>query len=210
MTMISRTAMVLALVLVGCAADDEAPLEQSGPRAEPTVPAAQTPPVLLATFTPDQFHFYGWDETYPLAYDDSVLYDGQPTARIAWNGAPAGMMSGGGVAVDSDDVAGLTGKHVRMTAFVKTEACDLVDAFFTVNLANNTRAIWTLSSSNAKQLYGTHEFTAISLILDVPANVSSIAVGTRTSGRGISWTGSIVLEEVSADLPTSTFFSYNY
>lgn len=209
MMTVSRMTMVLALVLVGCVADDEAPPEQEVPRVEPTTPTVPAAPVMLETITPDKLHQVGWEETFPFAYDDSVLYDGQPAARIAWNGMPTGKHPFGGAAVDVGDVAPFAGKRVRMTVFVKVEACDSVNAFFTVGMRSDTRLISAQGVNNQKVIYGTHEFTAVSLILDVPANVSSVTAGTMTSGRGISWTGSIVLEEVSADLPTSSYYTWN-
>ncbi len=95
---------------------------------------------------------------------------------------------------------GFVGKRIRLTANVKTDGA-IDGAFVWLRVDHEgQRTLCNLQNPADLRLKGTHDFTPLSCVLDVPSGTSNIAFGLGLDGTGRAWIGPATIDEVGRDV----------
>ena len=142
----------------------------------------------------------GSDPTeYVVSADGSVHRDGAASLSIASKGdVPAGKF---GTAMQSVPATPFRGTRVRLSADVKTEG---VQGWAGLWMRVDGSTVRPFDNMENRPLTGSSDWARYSIVLDVPADASMIALGTLLDGGGHVWTDDVVLETVSSSIPTTS------
>ncbi len=98
------------------------------------------------------------------------------------------------------------GKRVRMIGYMKSAHVDMWAAFwFRVDRADTKETHQSLSFDNMQDrpVKGTTDWKKYEIVLDVPADASSLAYGALLAGTGQVWFDNIDFEIVDNSVPTT-------
>jgi hypothetical protein len=149
-------------------------------------------------------------ELYTWSTDPNVLDHGRPTMRFERAARPESTGDAWAATVASVSGHGFVGRRIRFTANVRTDgATDGANVWLRLD-HEGQRTLCNLQSPTDLRLKGTHDFTPLTCVLDVPSGTSNIAFGLGLAGPGRAWIGPATIDEVGrsvAETPHSPAFS---
>jgi hypothetical protein len=135
---------------------------------------------------------------YTIGLDSAVAPCGRPTGHVA-SLAPA--PSGDGVLMQSVAAEPYRAQRVLLSGFVR--AAKLEHGGLWMKVQDQAGNVLASDSMDARPIVGTTDFTRAEIVLDVPANATSIFFGLRSKGVGEAWVDGVTLEAVDKSRPTT-------
>jgi|SRR5271166_3367969 len=134
---------------------------------------------------------------YAMGSDASVTHDGQATTFIKNKVANPTSWGSTSQAIPVDDVRG---KRVMVSGYIKTSAiAKYAEYWVRVDGANHQVLVYDDMSN--RPMSGTADWRGFSIVLDVPANATSISMGLLLNGVGEAWLDGPSVAVVSRDVP---------
>jgi hypothetical protein len=142
---------------------------------------------------------------YVWSRDESVVHAGGPTMRFEQKtdaGASVDSWAGTIASVPADGYRGL---RVRFRADVKTENAPKGASLWLRldDAPSHSTEICNMIGPVDSRLKGTHDFTTIACVLDVPESTKTLVFGLLLTGSGAAWIGPATLEAVDRSVPES-------
>lgn len=129
----------------------------------------------------------GWalsgDDSFGAAPDSEVKLAGQPTIRLSSSSATTL-----GTVNQKVDAAAYAGHRVRFSAAVRTQGVKGWSGLW-LRIDGDTPTPLAFENTAAHALRGSVEWTALEIVIDVPADAKEIAFGLLQDGAGSSWFG---------------------
>lgn len=149
---------------------------------------------------------------YDFGEDSAVLYGGQPTARARYIGAVDGGAAPApdswGVWVSSHSARGIAGKRIRMRAMMKTDSVGVGSSIWLrLDGTDGWYALDNGTNPKDRRLKGTHDWTEVASVLQVPDETTVLMFGALQFGAGTTWIADVRFEEVSPDEPETPHVS---
>ncbi|WP_338749989.1 AraC family transcriptional regulator [Bacillus sp. FJAT-52991] len=94
------------------------------------------------------------------------------------------------------------GKRIKLSAFIKTEKVQPLCGMW-MRVDNVVGDVMQFDNMYNRPIQGDTNWNLYSIVLDVPANSSSISFGILLSGTGHVWTDSFTFEEVDKNVPVT-------
>src|SRR5262249_45718160 len=149
----------------------------------------------------------GWLLTAPItdkfeaSSDAKVTFRGKPSARLQSDVMRADLAS----LVQTIDADQYRGKRIRYSTFAKTKRVEgWTGAWIRIDSRHNE--FRSYEDTHNVNLQGDHDWTALTLVVDVPEDARSIDLGLSQEGSGTSWFGPVSVETVENNVRT-TFYS---
>lgn len=134
---------------------------------------------------------------YRTGVDYSATRDGVPSAYLASTTGGNGF----GTLMQTIDAANYEGKRVRLRGWVKAEdAGDWAGLWMRVDQGQRMVAFDNMEN---RKITGTQPWSSCDVVLDVPADATSISFGILLAGTGKVWLNDVSLEVVGNDIPTT-------
>jgi hypothetical protein len=134
---------------------------------------------------------------YRTGVDRSDVHDGLPSTYLA----SLAKGSGFGTLMQSISAANYAGKRVRLRGWVKSQDVgDWAGLWMRVDKGHDTVGFDNMQDRGIK---GAQPWTSYDVVLDVPADATSINFGILLSGTGEVWLNDLSLEVVELGTPTS-------
>lgn len=131
-------------------------------------------------------------EKFIAMKDTEVAVNGKPTARLSTSDVDAKYVSLG----QTVDAESYRSKRIRFAASVKTDKIKLYSGIWVridgekIGLDGDREKL-AFENTQDHALRGDMPFTRLSIVIDVPENAHSIALGMGQDGPGTSWFGDI-------------------
>jgi hypothetical protein len=134
---------------------------------------------------------------YTMGFDPSVMRDGHASAFI--KNKVANPMSWGSTmqALPADEVRG---KRLMVSGYIKTNAIARYAEYW-VRVDGADHKVLAYDDMSNRPLSGTADWRAFTIVLDVPANATSVAMGLLLNGTGEAWVGDVSVAVVTKDVP---------
>jgi erythromycin esterase len=137
---------------------------------------------------------------YSIGLDPTTSRNGQPALRLAANGPAAAEFAANDWSFDATPYYG---KRVRLTAAVKTSGVETNASLWMRIDAPAVMAFDNMMNGN-RGLTGDHDWTLLSVVLDVPAEATRIHTGgLLLAQHGTMWVAGPRLEVVPATVPVT-------
>lgn len=134
---------------------------------------------------------------YRTGVDRSDIHDGLPSAYLA----SLAKGNGFGTLMQSISAANYAGKRVRLRGWVKSQDVgDWAGLWMRVDKGRETVAFDNMQDRGIK---GVQPWSTYDVVLDVPADATSINFGILLTGSGEVWLNDLSLEVVETDTPTT-------
>lgn len=134
---------------------------------------------------------------YRTGVDPADQRGGLPSAYLASLGSGKGF----GTLMQSISAADYAGKRIRLRAWVKSEDVgDWAGMWLRVDKERGTLAFDNMQDRGIK---GTQTWNRYDVVLDVPADATSIHFGVLLTGTGEVWMNDVSLEVVDMNTPTT-------
>lgn len=134
---------------------------------------------------------------YRTGVDHNAMREGVPSAYLA----SVTRGNGFGTLMQTIDAANYEGKRIRLRGWVKAEdAGDWAGLWMRVDQGQRMVAFDNMEN---RKITGTRPWSPCDVVLDVPADATSISFGILLSGTGKVWLNDVSLEVVSSDTPTT-------
>jgi hypothetical protein len=131
---------------------------------------------------------------YRTGVDRATIYQGQPSAYLQ---SSVPNTDGFGTLMQSIDATNYAGKRLRFRASVKSQDLgDWAGLWMRVDKQKETVAFDNMQSRAIK---GTQSWNGYDVVLDVPADATSISFGVLLSGSGQVWMNHVTIETVGAE-----------
>jgi hypothetical protein len=142
---------------------------------------------------------------YSWSFDPSVRDHGAPTMALAADDHDPMVLAREIVArsVPSATAYAVTAakpfanKRIRLRASIRTEGTTL--AWLWMRIDDATQSILCIGANEATE--GTHDFTPLSCVLEVPSTASTLVFGIELDGAGRAWIGTATIDEVTRAVP---------
>jgi hypothetical protein len=176
-----------------------------------------TLPALLFTSYPTTWGLTGQNPSdYLYSPDVNVQVDGQLTARFEQNAsrfAEGGVDPDGGMPdttwaatfAGKSPVTAYLGMRVRMRAKIKTDNVT-VGAWIWFRIDGGTKVLELcnlVGTGDDRRITGTHDFTQVDCVLDIPSDATAFVFGAGLNGSGTAWFGTATFEQVGTDVALS-------
>ena len=157
---------------------------------------AQSP--LQTKRAPDGWHLAGSNPTnYRAGVDRSDVHDGLPSAYLASLADGKGF----GTLMQSIDATNYAGRRVRLRGWVKSQdVSDWAGLWMRVDKDHKTLAFDNMQNRAIK---GVQPWNIYDIVLDVPADATSLNFGILLTGSGEVWLNDLTLEIIGTDTPTT-------
>ncbi len=138
-------------------------------------------------------------QDYVMGLDPAITDAGKPSARIL---ATAPNPAGFGTLMQSISADSYRGKRVRFSGDIRV---DHVTSWASLWMRVDGACMQVLAFDNAQQraAHGTADWTAQSIVLDVPTEAAGISFGTLLAAGGEVWVSHLKLEPVSKNVATT-------
>jgi hypothetical protein len=138
---------------------------------------------------------------YESAVDPSSSYNGKPSAYLRGKQATSGF----GTLMQDFSAERYVGKRIRFGAYVKTSNLRAgAGLWMRVDEGYGTAAqMLAMDNMNDRLIRGTTEWQFCEVVLDVPNDASTIALGILSGGTGSVWLNSASLQAVPMSVPTT-------
>lgn len=148
--------------------------------------------------TPTGWFLAGNNPTnYRTGMDHTEMRDGLPSANLA----SLAKGNGFGTLMQSINAVNYAGKRVRLRGWVKSQDVgDWAGLWMRVDTGRKTVAFDNMQDRGIK---GAQPWSTYDVVLDVPADATSISFGILLSGAGEVWLNDVTLEVVGNDRPTT-------
>jgi len=145
-------------------------------------------------------------QDYEQGIDSTLTYHGKNSGYLKAKGAQPG---GFGTIMQLFKADDYRNKRMRFSATVKSEGTDEDWAGLWMRIDGREEGE-TLGFDNMQQrpIKGTTDWQKYEVVLDVPQESVSVAFGLLLAGQGQAWLSDVEFEEVSADMPTTSFEGY--
>lgn len=132
---------------------------------------------------------------YRTGVDRADMHDGLPSAYLA----SLTKGNGFGTLMQSISASSYAGKRVRLRGWVKSQDVgDWAGLWMRVDKGRETVAFDNMQDRAIK---GVQPWSTYDVVLDVPADATSISFGILLSGVGEVWLNDLSLEVVDSDMP---------
>jgi len=144
--------------------------------------------------------------SYEFGTDKSVAQEGSTSATIR---STKDTIVGFGAFMQSCAPDTYLGRRVRMSGYVKTEnVSDYAALWFRVDCDTTMVSFDNMHNGTTdRPVKGTTEWTRYELVLDVPANSTSLNYGALLSGTGQLWFDNVAFEIVDTSVATTGVFT---
>jgi len=149
----------------------------------------------------------GWQLTAPItdkfeaSPDTNVTFRGKPSARLQSEVMRADLAS----LVQTIDADQYRGKRIRYSTFAKTKRVEgWTGAWIRIDSPHSEFRGY--EDTHNVNLQGDRDWTALSLVVDVPDDARSIELGLSQEGSGTTWFGPVSVETVDNNVRT-TFYA---
>ncbi len=145
-------------------------------------------------------------QDYEQGIDSTVTYHGKNSGYLK---AKVAQPGGFGTVMQMFKADDYRNKRMRFSAEVKSEGTDEDWAGLWMRIDGREQGE-TFGFDNMQQrpIKGTTDWQKYEVVLDVPQESVSIAFGLLLAGQGQAWLSDVKFEEVSADVPTTSFGGY--
>ncbi len=160
----------------------------------------------LALAHPHDAQLTGWQLTSPISdrfeasSDAKVTFRGKPTARLQTDTPRADLAS----LIQSVDAEQYRGKRVRFSTYAKTKGVEGWTGTW-VRVDSPHSAFRRYEDTHNVNLQGNSDWTALSIVLDIPDDARTIEFGLSQEGTGTTWFGPVSVETVAPSIRT-TFY----
>lgn len=146
-------------------------------------------------------------QDYEQGIDSTVTYHGKNSGSLK---AKVAQPGGFGTVMQMFKADDYRNKRMRFAAAVKSEGTDEAWAGLWMRIDGREQGE-TLGFDNMQQrpIKGTTNWQKYEVVLDVPQKSVSVAFGLLLVGQGQAWLSDVEFEEVSADVPTTSFEGYD-
>lgn len=173
------------------------------PQATPAAPAAEFQAAPLQESQPGKppAGWVGGGRGYIAEVDRSIAHSGDSSARIT---ALANRYGVGNVSQTLDATA-WRGKRVKFSAQLRTDSDShgFSGLWMRVEAADGRLVAFDNMGAKERRLYGTTQWTASQLVLDVPQTASIVNLGFVLSGTGRAWMDDVRVEVVDEKTPVT-------
>jgi hypothetical protein len=135
---------------------------------------------------------------YRAGTDKAVIREGRPSAYLHSAVTDTG---GFGTLMQSIDSSRFAGKRVRLRAWVKSQ--DVRQWAGMWMRVDKQQAVVAFDNMQDRPITGTQSWGMHDVVLDVPADATSISFGVLLSGAGQVWMNHVTFEEVGEDTPVT-------
>jgi hypothetical protein len=149
----------------------------------------------------------GWQLTAPItdhfeaSRDSNVTFRGKPSARLQSDVMRADLAS----LIQTIDADQYKGKRIRFSTYAKTKSVEGWTGAW-IRIDSRHSQFRSYEDTHHVDLRGDRDWTALTLVLDVPEDARSIDLGLSQEGSGTSWFGPVSVETVD-DTVRTTFYS---
>jgi hypothetical protein len=148
----------------------------------------------------------GWQLSSPItdrfeaSADTKVTFRGKPTARLQTDVPRADLAS----LIQSVDAEQYRGKRIRLATYAKTKGVEGWTGAW-VRVDSNHSRFRSYEDTHNVNLQGDRDWTALSIVLDIPEDAQTIDFGLSQEGTGTSWFGPVSVETVSPTVKTTYY-----
>jgi hypothetical protein len=158
----------------------------------------------LAASTSEPTQLLGWELTAPssdrfeASRDQSVTFDGKPTARLQTSVERADL----GSLVFSIDAEKYRGKRIRFATNAKTKGVEGGTGSW-LRIDSPSTPFRAYVDTHDVQLKDDKDWTPLTIVIDVPEDGQTVYLGLSQEGAGTSWFGPVSVETVDPNVPVS-------
>lgn len=147
---------------------------------------------------PPGWSFSRGGEQYRAGFDSAVRADGKPSIHVASIVKKPTAM---GVFLQKLDASDYLGKRVRISRLVRSKAVvGIIEVAVRFDRAGES---FRIAIAEETPLSGTMDWTKREVVVDVPADSTSMSVGLTFSGLGEVWISEVKIEAVPTSVPTT-------
>jgi RNA polymerase sigma factor (sigma-70 family) len=170
-------------------------------KTPPAPPPEEPLPPGVTRTAPAGWHKNGQN---PQAYDVGV------DAQNAWGGMPSAYVrsksasgtDGFGGMMQTLSAEAYHGKRVRLTGWVKTEDANDAGGHLWMRVDGQNRML-QFDNMDGRAPKGTTDWQEYSVVLDVPAEATTLNYGFFIGGSGKMWVNGMTIDPVSPEVPTT-------
>lgn len=158
--------------------------------------SAQSP--LQTKRAPNGWHLAGSNPTnYRTGVDRTDVHDGLPSAYLVSLGDGKGF----GTIMQSISATNYAGKRVRLRGWVKSQGVsDWAGLWMRVDKG---REMVAFDNMQDRAIKGVQPWTSYDVVLDIPADATSLNFGILLTGSGEVWLNDLSLEIIGTETPTT-------
>lgn len=144
-------------------------------------------------------------QNYTVGVDSTELWGGMPSAYVE---SHAASKDGFGGMMQTTAATNYAGKRVRLNAWIKTSEANDGGGRIWLRVDGQQRG-QSLGFDNMENraVRGTNDWQEASIVLDVPADASSLNYGFFVQGEGKMWVNGQTITEVGPDVPTTNMIT---
>lgn len=170
------------------------------PRSGPFLPTTPTNPWMTRLGFTNQWRLTGTrSAAYAAGMDYQVTREGQPSGFIT---ATRPNADGLASVTQKQPAEPFRTKRIRFGAWVKVEDVSGWAALW-MRIDGQARRVLAFDNMQDRPLAGTREWTWCEVVLDVPADATTISYGLLLHASGTAWVNGLVLEEVKPETPST-------
>jgi beta-lactamase regulating signal transducer with metallopeptidase domain len=161
-------------------------------------------PVLAQTTARSDDAPFGWilagsnPAIYHTGVDKEVVYNGLPSAYLATSIEDTGKF---GTLMQAIAATQYADKRVRFRGWIRSK--DVADWAGLWMRVDRGKATVGFDNMHKRAIRGTQQWTMCDVVLDVPADATSISFGTLLTGSGEIWLSGLKFEVVGRDVPAT-------
>lgn len=142
------------------------------------------------------------ERSYSTAVDDSVKYEGMPSAVLQ---SIDPSIHGFGTLMQKVVAQKYLRKRVRYSGRLKVENVNDSTGLW-LRIDGPSGAVLDMDNMDNRGLKGTGDWKECSIVLDVPAEAKAIAFGVILRGTGKVWVSDLKFEPVGTEVATTSMF----
>jgi len=152
---------------------------------------------------PAGWTWFGNSENFRLGLDTSVAYGGRSSEHIT------ALLENGGFGALNQTIRAdeYRGQRVRVSAFIRTRNVGRAGTIEGASIwarVDGAGGMLAFDNMASRQVRGTTDWQAVSVVLDVPTDAEAILMGLLLSTDGEAWIDDISLERVGSEVPPTT------
>ncbi len=185
-----------------------AEIPDANPKTDSPLDAGAAGAEVLFTEDPSTWVLAGQNpDLYALmATDTAVMRNGKAATRLSQVGKQGNPSIPWATAMsrETKPATSYRGKRIRMRAEMKTEnVSDGGWLWLRLDGVGKPLTICNMQPHDSadRTLKGTHDFTPMSCVLDVPSSTDALTFGFGLTGSGDAWIGAVTFELVGTDVP---------
>lgn len=154
--------------------------------------------VVLAV-KPSDWDLTGDNSRYESGVDPQVMYNGQPSVYMKAQTSSV-PNSGASLVMKHWTNGELSGKRIRLSAYIRAQSVTGSAGLFLVGAADQTM-LPMLDSSLNQPVSGTTDWQKREVVIVMPAGAASMSLGLYMPGTGEVWIADTTVEVVGSDVP---------